>query len=299
MPLDISNLAQYRGAQVVDSSGSKIGKIDEIYLDDVTGNPEWALVNMGLFGSSSNFVPLRDADASGDTVTIPYTKDMVKDAPNMAADGHLSEDEERELYRYYSMDYDAGYDTTTTGTGFDTTEVDTTVAGTAGTAATTGFADTTTTGTTDYVDTGVRDTRPTTDDAMTLSEEQVRLGTQRRESGRARLRKYIVTDQVTETVPVQREEVRIEREPITEANRDAAYSGPDLTEDEVEVTLSEEVPVVDKDVVATERIRLDKENVTEQQRVTTDVRREEVEVDGVDTTTTGYTDTTPVDPDRR
>jgi uncharacterized protein (TIGR02271 family) len=118
---------------------------------------------------------------------------------------------------------------------------------------------------------------------MTRSEEEVRIGTTRRESGRVRLRKYIVSENVQQTVPVQREQVRVEREPITEANRGAAYDGPALSEEEHEVTLSAEQVVVDKDVVPKERVRLDKDVVTEQQTVTETARKEQIElVDGTD-----------------
>ena len=79
---------------------------------------------------------------------------------------------------------------------------------------------------------------------MTVSEERLNVGTQRREAGRARLRRYVVTENVTQTVPVQREEVRLEREPITEANRGAAVSGSEISEDEHEVVVHEERPVV-------------------------------------------------------
>ena len=103
---------------------------------------------------------------------------------------------------------------------------------------------------------------------MTVSEERVNVGKQRRESGRARLRKYVVTEHVTQTVPVRREEVRVEREPITESNRDAALAGPGISEDEHEVVLHEEQPVVEKETVPVERVRLDTETVTDQQTVT-------------------------------
>ena len=121
---------------------------------------------------------------------------------------------------------------------------------------------------------------PTTDNAMTRSEEQLHVGTETRESGRARLRKYVVTEQETVTVPVQREEVRIEREPITDANRGEALDGPAISEEEHEVVLHEERPVVEKEAVPVERVRLDKETVTEQQQVTEEVRKEQIDTDG-------------------
>jgi uncharacterized protein (TIGR02271 family) len=122
--------------------------------------------------------------------------------------------------------------------------------------------------------------RPTTDDAMTVSEERLNVGTERRETGRARLRKYVVTENVTQTVPVQREQVRVEREPITGANRDAAMSGQDISEDEHEVVLHEERPVTQKETVPVERVQLDTETVTEQETVGEEVRKERVDVEG-------------------
>ena len=121
---------------------------------------------------------------------------------------------------------------------------------------------------------------PTTDEAMTRSEERMNVGTRTEETGRARLRKYVVTENVTRTVPVSHEEVRVEREPITEANVDRALDGPAISEEEHEVTLHAERPVVEKEAVPVERVRLDTETVTEQQQVSETVRKEQIEVDG-------------------
>jgi uncharacterized protein (TIGR02271 family) len=267
------------GGNVVGTDGAKIGGIGQIYVDDQTGEPNWVTVKTGLFGTSESFVPLDDATNQGNDIAVPYSKDKVKDAPRVAPDGHLSREEEDELYRYY--------------------EIGGTTAGYTETSGTAGYADTTTTGTADYAETsgttgtaGYADTSrgtvghdtsgPTTDDAMTRSEERLHVGTEKQETGRARLRKYIVTEDVTTTVPVSREEVRIEREPITDANRGDALSGPDLSEEEHEVILSEERPVVAKETVPVERVRLDKETVTEEQTVTEQVRKEQIDTTGAD-----------------
>ena len=126
-----------------------------------------------------------------------------------------------------------------------------------------------------------RDTSgPTTDNAMTRSEERLNVGTRKEEAGRARLRKYVVTENVTETVPVSREEVRIEREPITDANVGKAMDGPAISEEEHEVTLHAERPVVEKEAVPVERVRLDKDTVTDQETVNEGVRKEQIDVDG-------------------
>jgi uncharacterized protein (TIGR02271 family) len=262
------------GQNAVDNDGSKLGKIGQIYLDDETGRPEWATVSTGLFGTSESFVPLAQAEITGDTLRVPYDKARVKDAPRIDADqGHLSPDEEAELYRYYGV-------TTGDAGQVSTGRTDTTTAGYTDTT-TTGYADTDTNrhGTVGHDTSG-----PTTDDAMTRSEEQLRVGTQRVEAGKARLRKYVVTENVTTTVPVSHEEVRIEREPITDANVGNALDGPAISEEEHEVVLHAERPVVAKEAVPVERVRLDVDTVTEQETVTDTVRKEQIDTDGVETT---------------
>ena len=114
---------------------------------------------------------------------------------------------------------------------------------------------------------------------MTRSEEELHVGTTEREAGRVRLKKYVVEDTVTETVPVRREEVRVEREPITDANRDEAVDGPAISEDEHEVTLRAEEPVVEKRTVPKERVRLEKDVETDEREVSETVRSERIDVD--------------------
>ena len=106
------------------------------------------------------------------------------------------------------------------------------------------------------------------------------MGTRQREAGRARLRKYVVTEMVTKTVPVKREEVRIEREPITDANRGDAHDGPDISEEEHEVVLHEDEVVVDKQAVAKERVRMGTETVSEDREVSEEVRKEQIDIEG-------------------
>jgi len=260
---------------MVDPAGAKVGTIDAIYLDDDTGQPEWATVTTGLFGTKTTFVPLVQARSASDSVQVPYHKDQVTDAPNMDAGGQLSRDEEAELYRHYGLDYTQNRSDSGLPAGSDSPEIDPRDRDRDGVHD--GVQD-------DVQDSAVgRDTSgPTTDQAMTRSEEELRVGTTQRERGRVRLRKYVTTEQVTQTVPVQREEVRLEREPITDANLDAATSGPDISEEEHEVTLHEDTPVVEKRVVPRERVRLDTDTVTEQRQVGEEVRKEQIEVDDQD-----------------
>jgi uncharacterized protein (TIGR02271 family) len=279
---DIDTLLRHRGNNVLGSDGEKIGKLEEIYVDDATGEPEWALVNTGLFGTSSNFVPLEGAQPEGDDLKIAYTKDKVKDAPSVDTDEHLDASEEEELYRYYgrAMSQDKRTEVGTADTGMDT---GTPGPGTAETDLQTGSPGPSDTGTSDTSGTSGtvgRDTSgATTDDAMTRSEEELRIDKQQRTTGKARLRKHIVTDHVETTVPVRREEVRVEREPVTDANVDDATDGPALSDEEHEVTLHEEEVTVEKKAVPKERVRLDKEQVTEERHVDEDVRKEEIVLD--------------------
>jgi len=210
-----------------------------------------ALVNTGLFGTKSTFVPLRGASERDGTLSVPYEKGFVKDAPSMDADGELSSAQENELYRYYDLTDSRGE--------FDS-ERDRDAGDVSGTV-------------------GHDVSGPTTDDAMTRSEEELRVGTAERETGRVRLRKYVVEDEVTETVPVRREEIRVEREPITDGNVDDAVDGPAISEEEHEVVLREEEVVVDKRAVPKERVRLEKDSVTEEERVSETLRKEEIDVD--------------------
>jgi uncharacterized protein (TIGR02271 family) len=240
---DVDTVRGWQNATMVDRDGDRIGNIDAIYVDDQTGEPEWALVNTGFFGTRSTFVPIAQATARGDQVQVPYEKQLVKDAPNMDPDGHLSEQEEQELWRHYGLEFGAGYDDRDDTAGRD-------LSGRAG------------------------------DDAMTRSEEELAVGTETRERGRARLRKHVTTETQQVTVPVQREEVRVEREPITDANLDAATGGPDISEAEHEVVLREEEVVVGKRAVPKERVRLGTETVTDERQVSEEVRKEQIEVEG-------------------
>ena len=235
------------GGIAYDGSGDKIGKIGHVYYDDDTDQPKWLTVHTGLFGTSESFVPVQGAELAGGRVTVAFDKAMVKDAPNVDEDGHLSPQDENRLYEHYSLDNTTG---TVTGTG----GMDRTGDGQHA------LRDDDREGVFDGQDrpaVGHDASGPTTDAAMTRSEEELRVGTETREVGRARLRKRVVTEQQQATVGVSHDEVRVEREPITEANRGDALDGPSISEEEHEVVLREERPVVATEAVAIERVRLD------------------------------------------
>jgi uncharacterized protein (TIGR02271 family) len=242
-----------RGATVRDRDGEKIGTVDELYFDEATDRPEWMTVRTGLFGMKTTFVPVEGAQPAGeDELRVPYEKDRVKDAPSIDPDHELSQSEEQQLYSFYGIAYGERRSSSGLPEGGERRRVGRDVSG------------------------------PTTDDAMTRSEEELRVGTERREAGRARLRKYVVTEQVTKTVPVEREQVRVEREPITEGNVERAMSGPEISEEEHEVVLHEEEPVVEKRAVPKERVRLEKDTEVGEETISEEVRKERIETEGDD-----------------
>lgn len=288
---------------VIDQDGDKVGKVGQVYLDDATGQPNWVTVNTGLFGGSETFVPLDEATLDGEDLRVPYTKAFIKDAPNLDADSHVDESQEDELYRYYGLQAGGG-DQVRGGRDGNVDGRDAAAAGAAGAAGTANTGDRRDDlrdgdahHRDDAADGPLADDRRDGDlrdgdarhredgaaagtargheaDSVVRHEEEVNVGTERVQTGRARLRKHIVHDTETVTVPVEREEVEIVREPIADGEH-----GGRLSDEDVEVALSEERPVVEKDVVAKERVGLDKNVVRDQEQVQTDVAREEVEIE--------------------
>lgn len=312
-------IEELQDAVVVDRTGDKVGKVGQVYLDNDSGQPSWVTVNTGLFGTKESFIPLTEASHADGTLTVPYEKSFIKDAPNLEEHGELGREQEGELYSYYGVGTSAGNGNGNAGDrrrDGDRTDpragqhrdaradATGTAAGTAaggvggnGVDGNRPGADTRTgadarpgagnrpdadarPGTDRHAD--AAGTRPDRADAagrdgggVTLHEERVDVGTERVETGRARLRKHVVTDTEHVEVPVQREEVVLEREPVD------GRAGGSLSEEEVEVTLSEERPVVQKETVATEKVSLGKRTVRDTEGVDTEVSHEEVDVDGL------------------
>jgi len=236
------------GRTLTSRDGETIGTVEELYTDTDTGQPEWIAVKTGWFGSRVSFVPLEGIDDRNGELCASYDKATVRDAPTVEADGRLTPDEEELLYRHYGRDY--ANETTGTVAGLGEPMRDDAMSG-----------------------------EPMRDDAMTRSEEELQVSRTRREAGRARLRKWVETEHVTQTVPVSRDEIRVEREPITEGNVDEAVSGPAFRESVHEEVLYEDDVRAEKQAVPKERVRLTKETVTEEQQVGADLRKEHIELE--------------------
>jgi uncharacterized protein (TIGR02271 family) len=238
------------GADAYSSDGERIGSVSQVFLDDVTGEPVFATVDTGLSGGGESFIPLANASVAQGRLDVGFDKSRVDGAPAVDADdNHLSPDEERALYDYYGIAYegdgDALYD-----------------------------ADTVTSESTYERDSG--------DNSMIRSEEQLRVSKTREVAGRVRLRKYVVTENVTVTVPVRKEKAVVEAVPVGEAVDEAdqgIIEGAQLSEGS-EIVLNEEVPVVETVVRPVERVRLGTEEVTEMETVTEEVRQERIAVEG-------------------
>lgn len=213
-----------------------IGTVVDVYLDEVSGRPEWLAVSTGRGDGQVGFVPVAEAIETGASLAVPYGTDEVVAAPRPATEGALTIDEEAALYRHYGV-----------------AEPQRLLGGPSDPQG--------------------------DDDAMTRSEEELHVSKTSSPVGRVRLRKWVETDRVSHTVPVAREEVRIEREPVNAANVDQALAGAQISEAEYEIVVHEEQVSAAKVVVPKERVRLEKDVVVEDQEVGADLRKERIEVE--------------------
>jgi uncharacterized protein (TIGR02271 family) len=247
--MTIEALQDAQGVPVLASDGDKIGSVEEIFYDDETGKPEWVGVGTGFFGTKRVLVPVEPAEMTGDALLVPYAKEHVKDSPDIDGD-EISQETERELYAYYGLEYSerrsgSGLPEGGLDTGLDANAPDTAGDTTAGPAT------------------------------VTRSEEELRVGTRGVEAGRARLRKWVETEPVETDVELRRETAHVTRQPI-----DQPVSGAEIGEEEIEVPLRAEEAVAQKQTVAKERIRLEKDVESERKTVSDEVRKERVDVAG-------------------
>ncbi|GAA1989978.1 PRC and DUF2382 domain-containing protein [Kitasatospora viridis] len=288
------------GHKAVDRNGDKIGTVDEVYLDDATGEPEWAAVRTGIFGRDA-FVPLTTSEFSGEELRVPYDKSLIKESPDFGVGQHLSPAQELQLYRYYGLDSPAD-GVPTADRDFPTKAPDPTVTTTTAAHPTTTTAampapSPATIGLDKPVEPVPAPPAPEPGQAaakaapdqdpgsmpppgpieLTLREERLEITNEWHVLGTARMRKYVVTEPVERRVQVVKERVRVERVPVGEAER-AALSGQEIAEAVEEVTLREERPAVRKYLAPLERVRLVVERYTEEQVIKDELRREQVEI---------------------
>jgi uncharacterized protein (TIGR02271 family) len=246
---NIQELTTMRGKPVYTSDGQKLGEFEEVYHDEATREPEWIRVKSsmlrGMFGTKHFMVPLEGAefqDGEDPAIRVPYPKDRVQDAPDVEGDW-ISEEDERRLYNYYGLQASERRSET------------------------------------QLPEEGISEqpqhpVTPQGDATISRHEEELRVGKREVEAGRVRLRKWVETEPVTEEVELRRETAFVERQPV---NRPA--SGAEIGEEEVEMPLHREEPVVSKETVEREQITVHVEEETHQETVHGEVRREHVEVE--------------------
>lgn len=263
------------GHQVIDQEGHKVGKINQVYLDDNTDQPSWVSVHTGLFGRNETLVPLQGSQPVEEDIRVPYDKSVVKDAPHIDADRHISPEEEQTVRQYYAQHGGPpmrGEETAMgKGPGPQTTGREDMAGGAAGGMAG-GMAG----------DAAMRDRDAAMADerddiSMTRSEERVDIGVERREAGHARIHKYVETEQFDETVPLHHDELQVERRPVDDPS--AVREPREMSEDEETFTLYEERPVVSKEQVPVEEVHVRKRDVTRDEHVQGQRRRERVELE--------------------
>ena len=302
------NIKDLFNATAYDKNGEKLGDVNEVFVDDQSGQPTFVEVNHGLFGMNSSLVPLRGHDFSGDDLKLGFSKDRIKDAPDFDSDKPLTPEAQSDIFKHYGLDNahdvtdykDSNLDSKRDAqAGADKDHNLTAGAGAAGAGA--GVAGAGVAGahadekkeathTTDDAATerkaGVADNaaaaHTNNDGELIRSEEQLNVNKERVATGEARLRKYVVTDTETVEVPVEREEVRVERTPINAEdakNYNGSISGDS---EEASVTLHEERVNVNKETVPVEKINLKKDTVRDTETHTEELRKEQIDTDGVD-----------------
>ena len=237
-------LDEMRGATVHDSDGDKIGKVEEIFYDQQTRIPEWIGIGTRFFGNKRVVVPVEGAAATADGLFVAYSKQQVKDSPDIDED-EISQQCEADLAAYYGL----GYSKQRSRTGLVEGATQRPMA------------------------TGRR--RRDEDQAVTRSEEEIEVGKRPVEVGKARLKKWVETEPVALDVELKREVAHVTRERI-----DQPVGDHDFSEEEVEMPLHREKPVVQKRAVAKERVALEKDVQTEKQTVKDELKKERVEIEG-------------------
>ena len=267
---DFNRIEDLANATAYDVNGDKVGGVKDVYVNDTTGQPDFVSVNHGLFGGGDSIVPLRGHSLRDGELHLAFAKDRIEDAPDLDENGHLTTEDQEAFYRHYGLEGTQDVTTYETDNRFAQGAA-------AGAGAGTGYA------AGERVDADRRDfvegDRRDENGEIIRSEEQLNVSKDRVESGQVRLRKYVVNETETVEVPVEREEVRVVREPITDADR-ANYDGT-IGEQEASVTLHEDRVNVSKESVPVEKISLEKDTVRDTERVSEEVRKERFETDGV------------------
>src|ERR687898_167408 len=270
---------RYAGYNVYDPSGERIGKVDDLFVDEYD-SPEYIGVKMGFLGTRSTLIPWEAVDSTDDegrAITVVTDKDKAKNGPAFDDDREITPEFEEEVYSYYGLSRSSGSE----GSGsYGSYYSDNgTEAGTVGPGMSMGDTETGEFREHAATDEGVNQSRGDDledEDELRVqrTEEELAAGTREREAGQLKVRKRVRTDRERIEVPTRHEEISVERVPV-EGEATEAQIG----EDEVVVPVTEEEVVVHKRPVLKEEVRIRKDVVEDTEVVEEDVRREEIDVE--------------------
>jgi len=243
---------QYAGYTVVDQSGEKIGKVDDLFLDE-SDQPEYIGVKMGFLGTRTTLIPFRmvRVNDARQVIEVAADKETVKNGPTFDDDREITPAFENEVYSYYGLQRASTIEQSGPYGAYHAEQ----------STQTTGVADSTNVSYEDEV-------------RVQRTEEELRVGTRERKAGSIRVRKRVRTDREQIEVPTRYEEVTVERVPVK-----GEASAAQIGEDEIVVPVTEEVVVVHKRPVVKEEVRIRKDVVEDTETVEEDVRREEIDVE--------------------
>jgi uncharacterized protein (TIGR02271 family) len=271
---------RFAGYEVYDRSGSKIGKVDDLFVDE-NDQPEYVGVKMGFLGTSSTLIPwqaVSSADDEGRAITVDTDKETAKNGPAFDDDREITPEFEQQVYSYYGLSRSS--DSESSGSYGSYYSEGSTDAGTVGPGMSMGDTESGEFREHPIDDEGVNQSRGddlADEDELRVqrTEEELAAGTRERSAGQLNVRKRVRTDREQIEVPTRHEEVSVERVPVSEGTATEAQIG----EDEVSIPLTEEEVVVEKRPVAKEEVRIRKDVVEDTEVVEEDVRREEIDVD--------------------
>jgi len=265
---------RYAGYTVYDHDYEKIGKVDDLFVDE-NDSPEYIGVKMGFLGTRSTLIPfeLSRVNDERQVIEISKNKETVKNGPTFDDDREITPEFESEVYSYYGLEYINGTDSRSAYGSYYFDE------GTVGPGMTMGDTETGEFRQHAAYDEGVNQSRGDDledEDELRVqrTEEELAAGTREREAGQLKVRKRVRTDRQHIEVPTRHEEVSVERVPV-----EGEASEAEIGEDEVVVPVTEEEVVVGKRPMVKEEVRIRKDVVEDTEVVEEDVRREEIEVE--------------------
>jgi uncharacterized protein (TIGR02271 family) len=274
---------RYTDYEVYDRDGERLGKVDTLFLDE-DDRLEYVGVKMGLLGTHSTLLPwaaVTREDQEGRRIEVAVDKETAENGPAFEDDQEITPELEREVYGHYKLERSGGAeDRGAYGDYYPDTEQTTTTTGSSDLGTTTGDTATGGLGEHHHGSEGLHHpgSAHEAEDEIRVrrSEEELVAGTREREAGALRVRKRVRTEHKTIEVPVRREEVHVERVPLS---GETTAAGTEIGEEEIVVPVIEEEVVVSKRPVVKEEIRIRKDVVEDTEVVEEDVRREEIDID--------------------